>query len=35
MGEDFTYVTFANAGHFLQQDEADLVTPTMRAWLER
>ena len=35
MGEDFTLATFPNAGHFVQQDAADLVTRTMRAWLER
>jgi pimeloyl-ACP methyl ester carboxylesterase len=27
--------TFPDAGHFVQQDAADLVTRTMRAWLER
>jgi epoxide hydrolase 4 len=35
MGEDFTLTTFPNAGHFVQHDAADLVTRTMRAWLER
>jgi pimeloyl-ACP methyl ester carboxylesterase len=35
MGEDFTLATFPDAGHFVQQDAADLVTRTMRAWLER
>ena len=35
MGEDFTLTTFPNAAHFVQQDAADLVTRTMRAWLER
>jgi epoxide hydrolase 4 len=35
MGEDFTLTTFPNAGHFVQQDAADLVTRTMRAWLDR
>jgi epoxide hydrolase 4 len=35
MGEDLTLVTIPDAGHFVQQDAADLVTRTMRAWLER
>jgi pimeloyl-ACP methyl ester carboxylesterase len=35
MGEDFTLTTFPNAGHFVQQDAADLVARTMRAWLDR
>jgi pimeloyl-ACP methyl ester carboxylesterase len=35
MGEDFTLATFPDAGHFVQQDAADLVTRTMRAWLDR
>ena len=34
-GANFTLATFPEAGHFVQQDEADLVTRTMRAWLER
>lgn len=35
MGEDFTLATFPGAGHFVQQDAAELVTRTMRAWLDR
>ena len=35
MGKDLTLVTVPDAGHFVQQDAADLVTRTMRAWLER
>lgn len=35
MGKDLTLVTIPDAGHFVQQDAADLVTRTMRAWLER
>ena len=35
IGQDFTLTTFPDAGHFVQQDAADLVTRTMRAWLER
>jgi len=30
---DLTIVTAPNAGHFIQQDAADLVTTTMRWWL--
>ena len=35
MGKDLTLVTIPDAGHFVQQDAADLVTRSMRAWLER
>ena len=35
MGKDLTLVTIPDSGHFVQQDAADLVTRTMRAWLER
>ena len=35
MGKDLTLVTIPEAGHFVQQDAADLVTRTMRAWLDR
>jgi len=28
-------VTIPDAGHFVQQDAADLVTKTMKLWLER
>ena len=30
---DLTIVTAPEAGHFIQQDAADLVTTTMRWWL--
>jgi pimeloyl-ACP methyl ester carboxylesterase len=32
---DLTLVTIPGAGHFVQQDQADLVTRTMVAWLNR
>lgn len=32
---DLTLVTVPGAGHFVQQDAADLVTRTMRSWLAR
>ncbi len=35
MGKDLTLVTIPDSGHFVQQDAADLVTRTMKAWLER
>ena len=35
MDKDFTLVTAPDAGHFVQQDAADLVTKSMRAWLLR
>jgi pimeloyl-ACP methyl ester carboxylesterase len=31
--KDLTIVTIPRAGHFVQQDAADLVTSTMRSWL--
>ena len=31
--KDFTLVTVPNAGHFVQQDAAELVSSTMRWWL--
>jgi hypothetical protein len=31
--KDLTLVTVPGAGHFGQQDAADLVTSTMRGWL--
>ena len=31
--QDLTLVTVPGAGHFGQQDAADLVTSTMRGWL--
>ncbi len=33
--QDLTLVTLPGAGHFVQQDAADLVTRSMRAWLGR
>ncbi len=33
--KDLTLVTIPDSGHFVQQDAADLVTRTMRMWLER
>ncbi len=33
--KDLTLVTIPDAGHFVQQDAADLVTKTMKLWLER
>ncbi|HEV3039738.1 MAG TPA: alpha/beta hydrolase [Candidatus Angelobacter sp.] len=35
MGKDLTLVTIPEAGHFVQQDAADLVTRSMKAWLNR
>jgi pimeloyl-ACP methyl ester carboxylesterase len=32
---DLTLMTIPNAGHFVQQDAADLVTRTMLMWLGR
>ena len=32
--KDLTLVTVPGAGHFVQQDAADLVTSTMRFWLD-
>jgi pimeloyl-ACP methyl ester carboxylesterase len=33
--QDLTLVTIPNAGHFVQQDAADLVTRTIASWLTR
>lgn len=33
--QDLTIVAVPGAGHFVQQDAADLVTRTMRSWLSR
>jgi pimeloyl-ACP methyl ester carboxylesterase len=33
--KDMTLVTIPDAGHFVQQDAADLVTRTMKTWLGR
>jgi pimeloyl-ACP methyl ester carboxylesterase len=33
--KDLTLVTIPEAGHFVQQDAADLVTRTMKVWLAR
>jgi epoxide hydrolase 4 len=33
--QDLTLVTIPDAGHFVQQDAADLVTRTMKMWLGR
>ena len=33
--KDLTLVTVPDAEHFVQQDAADLVTRTMRMWLNR
>jgi epoxide hydrolase 4 len=35
LDNDLTLVTIPSAGHFVQQDAADLVTRTMVAWLNR
>jgi pimeloyl-ACP methyl ester carboxylesterase len=32
---DLTLVTIPGAGHFVQQDASDLVTRSMRMWLDR
>ena len=32
--KDFTLVTVPNAGHWVQQDASELVSRTMKAWLE-
>jgi len=32
--KDLTLVTVPGAGHFVQQDSAELVTSTMRSWLD-
>jgi epoxide hydrolase 4 len=31
--KDLTIVTIPGAGHFVQQDAAELVTSTMRSWI--
>ena len=33
--EDLTLVTIPRAGHFVQQDAAELVTRSMKMWLGR
>ena len=33
MGKDLTLVTIPGAGHFVQQDAAEMVSKTMKAWL--
>ena len=33
--KDLTLVTIPNAGHWVQQDASDLVTRSMRMWLDR
>jgi pimeloyl-ACP methyl ester carboxylesterase len=33
MGKDLTLVTIPGSGHFVQQDAAELVSKTMKAWL--
>lgn len=35
MGKDLTLVTIPGAGHFVQEDASDLVSRTMKAWLNR
>lgn len=35
VGADLTLVTVPGAGHFVQQDAAELVTRTIRSWLSR
>lgn len=35
LGKDLTLITIPDAGHFVQQDAADLVTRSMRMWLNR
>ncbi|HLJ85376.1 MAG TPA: alpha/beta hydrolase [Candidatus Angelobacter sp.] len=35
MGKDFTLVTIPEANHFVQQDASDLVTRSIRMWLDR
>jgi epoxide hydrolase 4 len=35
VGSDLTLVAIPEAGHFVQQDAADLVTRTIRSWLSR
>jgi pimeloyl-ACP methyl ester carboxylesterase len=33
--KDLTLVTIPEAGHFVQQDAPDMVTRSIRSWLER
>jgi pimeloyl-ACP methyl ester carboxylesterase len=33
--KDLTLVTIPGAGHFVQQDASDLVTRSMKMWLNR
>lgn len=33
--QDLTIVTIPNAGHFVQQDAAELVSSTLRSWLDQ
>ena len=33
--QDLTLVTIPGAGHFVQQDASDLVTRSMKMWLNR
>jgi len=35
LDSDLTLVTIPNAGHFVQQDASDLVSKTLKAWLNR
>ena len=35
LDSDLTLVTIPGAGHFVQQDAADLVSRTMKMWLNR
>ncbi len=35
MGKDLTLITIPDASHFVQQDASDLVTRSMRMWLNR
>lgn len=35
LDQDLTLVTVPGAGHFVQQDAADMVTRSMRMWLGR
>ena len=35
LDSDLTLVTIPNAGHFVQQDAAELVSKTIKSWLNR
>jgi pimeloyl-ACP methyl ester carboxylesterase len=35
MEKDFTLVTIPGAGHFVQQDASDLVSRSIKMWLNR